>query len=792
MQINNRALSAFSQHFFDLTRALVRGLCLVFVALNAAPAAAQNTSKAPPDFQSQIKPLLAARCVTCHACFDAPCQLNLTSFEGLDRGANKAAVYQGTRLREAEPTRLGLDAQSTAEWRKKGFFGVTSGVDISKGGGSAAGLMLDLLALKRQSPAPGDGPLGKEYDLGNNREQQCPTPAQFGRYARHFPNGGMPYGLPPVSDAEFNLLADWLKGGAPDSPLPPLNATYLKRIAEWETFLNGASAKQRLMSRYLFEHLSLASFHFSDTDVPQQDRQFFRIVRSRTPPGKAVDVIATRMPFNDPGSKEFWYRIEPTYATVVSKTHMPYALSTQRMARFAQLFLEADYEVKSLPDYERKTASNPFVAYREMPVESRYRFMLDDAEFFIRGFMKGPVCRGQVAVDVIEDRFWVVFQSPSSALTMRSSEFLARESASLRLPAESTTGVGPGGLVGWRKYKTAQQKFLMAKKAFLDKNTAGVPVNLDSIWDGDGHNTNASLTIMRHFDNASVVKGLHGAPPKTAWVIDYSLFERIHYLLVAGFDVYGPLDHQLSTRLYMDFLRMDGEFNFLTLLPKAQRVKVRDYWYRDTAEDVRDYVYGSQIAFERDSDIAYATDEPRVELMNKLREKLQRVLPDHHDLSTEPDPEVKRALTAMTATRGRSAAWMPEAAFLAVVDTPQSPVRPQAVYTLVHDAAHTNVAHLTKESGRLVPDEDVLVVARGFVAAYPNALFRVTRVQLPQFVQAVAGLGSEADYRALVARFGISRSHPDFWPFSDGLAQAFSELAPIEAGVFDFNRLENR
>ena len=772
--------------------ALWRWLCAALLVLAGSPSWAQTPSPAAPDYERQIKPLLAARCVSCHACFDAPCQLNLSSFEGIDRGASKAKVYQSARLRNADPTRLGLDAQSTAAWRDKGFYSVTSGVEAKKGGVSQAGLMLDLLTLKKQGPEPDPGPLSKAYDLRTDRDQQCPTPEQSSRYARHFPQGGMPYGLPAVSEAEFSLLASWLTAGAPNSPTPPLHPVYLDRMAEWEAFLNGTTAKQRLMSRYLYEHLFLASFHFSDTDVPPREQRFFRIVRSRTAPGKPVDVIATRAPFNDPGTIKFWYRIEPTTHTVVSKTHMPYALSAQRMARFQQLFLDADYELKSLPSYHRKTASNPFVAYQDMPVESRYRFMLDDAEFFIRGFMKGPVCRGQVAVDVIEDRFWVVFQSPNSALTMRSSAFLARESASLRLPAESTTGPGPGGLVGWGKYKKSQMQFLMAKQAFLGESTRGIPVNLDSIWDGDGHNTNASLTIMRHFDNASVMKGLQGEPPKTAWVIDYSLFERIHYLLVAGFDVFGPLDHQVSTRLYMDFLRMDGEFNFLTLLPKAQRIKVRDYWYRNASEDVRDYVYGSQIAFERETDIAYVSDDPRVELMHKLRDKLQRVWPDHHDLSTEPDPEVKRAMTALKAVQGRSAAWMPEVSFLAVVETPQADVKPQAVYTLVHDVAHTNVAHLTKEHKRLVPEEDALLVARGFVASYPNALFRVTRSQLPQFVQSVASLAREADYRNLVARWGIARTHPGFWAFSDGLAQAFKELAPMEAGVFDYNRLENR
>jgi hypothetical protein len=58
------------------------------------------------------------------------------------------------------------------------------------------------------------------------------------------------------------------------------------------------------------------------------------------------------------------------------------------------------------------------------------------------------------------------------------------------------------------------------------------------------------------------------------------LLERIYYLLVAGFDVYGSLGHQLNTRLYMDFLRMEGESNFLSLLPVASRKPIVDFWYR--------------------------------------------------------------------------------------------------------------------------------------------------------------------------------------------------------------------
>jgi hypothetical protein len=50
---------------------------------------------------------------------------------------------------------------------------------------------------------------------------------------------------------------------------------------------------------------------------------------------------------------------------------------------------------------------------------------------------------------------------------------------------------------------------------------------------------------------------LVGNNPKTAWLLNYQLLERIHYLLVAGFDVFGNVGHQLDARLSMDFLRME-------------------------------------------------------------------------------------------------------------------------------------------------------------------------------------------------------------------------------------------
>mgnify|MGYP006114961387 CR=1 FL=1 len=126
-----------------------------------------------------------------------------------------------------------------------------------------------------------------------------------------------------------------------------------------------------------------------------------------------------------------------------------------------------------------------------------------------------------------------------------------------------------------------EKKFIDAReKRFREVISGDEKLTLDHLWDGDGNNRNAALTVFRHFDSSSIIKGLAGDTPKTAWVISYPLLERIHYLLVAGFDVYGNVGHQLLMRLYMDFLRMEGEAAFLKFFPSDYAQQQLDMWYR--------------------------------------------------------------------------------------------------------------------------------------------------------------------------------------------------------------------
>ena len=53
-------------------------------------------------------------------------------------------------------------------------------------------------------------------------------------------------------------------------------------------------------------------------------------------------------------------------------------------------------------------------------------------------------------------------------------------------------------------------------------------------------------------------------------------------------------------------------------------------------------------------------------------------------------------------------------------------------------------------------------------------------------------MASEADYRKLADRFAVRRTNPQFWAASDALHEAYVAWAPLEAGLFDYNRLQDR
>ena len=85
------------------------------------------------------------------------------------------------------------------------------------------------------------------------------------------------------------------------------------------------------------------------------------------------------------------------------------------------------------------TGANPFLVYQQIPPTARYRFLLDNSEYLLRTFIRGPVCKGQVALNVIHDHFWVMFLDPAADLTTQHPDFLVDQAMNLRLPNEQSS-----------------------------------------------------------------------------------------------------------------------------------------------------------------------------------------------------------------------------------------------------------------------------------------------------------------------------------------------------------------
>jgi hypothetical protein len=167
----------------------------------------------------------------------------------------------------------------------------------------------------------------------------------------------------------------------------------IAQIAAWEAFLNQDSPKVRLASRYIYEHLFLAHLHFADGDAGTRRSSSSWCARRRRRASRSA-IIATRRPYDDPGVERPYYRLVPVREAIVAKLHLPYR-STPRGWSGGGAVPRRDYAVTELPSYAPEVASNPFVAFRAIPVPSRYRFMIDEAEFTMMGFIKGAVCRGR-------------------------------------------------------------------------------------------------------------------------------------------------------------------------------------------------------------------------------------------------------------------------------------------------------------------------------------------------------------------------------------------------------------
>ncbi|SNX58839.1 Fatty acid cis/trans isomerase (CTI) [Nitrosomonas ureae] len=781
----------FVSLFFLLSACQINNTLFPSIAPAPIPIALPAPAENPVSYAEEIRPILEKKCLTCHSCYDAPCQLNLEGAEGLARGAFRESIYGGARTEAMQPTRLGLDEQTISGWRERGFYSVLHAENKQ-----SEALISGMISLAKQFPFPENSKLPDSIELGINRKNQCVSSEKFADYAHEYPLSGMPFAVTGLSDQEYSLLAGWVGQGAviPDEPIT-LTSDEKKVIKEWETFFNRNENRHKLVARWLFEHLFVASLYFPEL---KGEPRFFEILRSSTPSGTDIEPIVTVNPNDDPMGP-FFYRLRPITGSIVHKRRIPYPLHQEKQQRINALFFNKPWQIRNLPGYSYAERANPFVTFADIPAYARYQFMLDDAEYFVRTFIHGPVCRGQIATDVIRDHFWTLFQDPESDLFVTDAAYQREAIPLLAMPGQNDDLLAMGE--NWLHYLKRHNDYqALRQNRYVSQQPQGA--SLAHVWDGAGKNKNALLTIFRHHNSASVVGGLVGGIPQTLWLMDYPLLERTYYELVVNFDVFGNVAHQLLTRLYFDLIRNGSEHNFMRLMPAGQREAILHNWYQDLGKLKFGIVY-EKIDDESPSAEIFTTKNPKQELAHRILARFQSVNAMSSDplnrcqnanCSRSSEPRwVQNADAALSTLAARPAAGLsgikqlPEVTFIRVTNEKNE----RTVYTLLRDRAHSNVAFILGEESRYQPEKDQLTIYPGITGSYPNYIFDVPVAQIGEFVTLLGNAEKMEHFEYIVETWGIRRTHPQFWEILHDFTAWQSERQPLIAGIFDINRYEN-
>ena len=755
-------------------------------------------------YLSDVKPILDKRCVTCHSCYNSPCQAKFSSFDGVDRGASKEKVYLAERLFAQKPTRLFVDAKTTQEWREKDFFSLTHNPNDAENEANDEGIhyeesiMGHMLYDKKENPAV-IGDYAPEYD-----DLICAKNlSEVSKYQNKHPNHGMPYGFPALQASEYDVIMQWLAQGAhgpskeQQAILEKPSVTTQPSIDKWEIFLNKDDAKHKMTARYLYEHYFIAQINFDPNK-----REFYNLVRSTTPPGEKIDVIATRRPYDNPRVDKFYYRFEKIYATIVHKTHILVEFNEAEFQRVNELFIDTPWlEKPHIMSYEKRVSANPFIIFSQIPPSVRYDFLLDHSEYIIRTFIRGPVCRGQIALNVIHDHFWVMFQDPKFDLGVNNPSFLREQAYNLSMPIEAGSSENIFRVFSDR-YRNRYEMYYKAKiKKLINERKEGL--SIESIWKGRNASSTPILTVYRHFDSASVHNGVRGELPRTMWVIDYAQFERIYYALVAGFDVFGNVSHQTNIRRYMDFLRAEGELNFILYMPVNKRKDMMSSWY--IGDSAYDEIQESEYRAEKIKLAGvFKTDNPKQEFIETLVDThfLKEINLRFDDVNYfrsgskipslpkaySSEADIKEGLRALTAEGTGFIKHVTEHGLnvihIRVILNDGSNV----FGTLVINRWHDNVNSLFGEDDRLNPDKDTLDVLDGNVGSYPNVFTVVKEDELPDFFDMLVNFEETPEYIKKVNYYGISRKDTNFWAHYDWFQKEFNKMEPLEAGLYDLNR----
>lgn len=714
------------------------------------------------EYLDEVQPILAKRCVTCHACTTSPCQLKLSSFEGVQRGANPHNVFSPGLFSSPDgPTRM-KDATTVAEWRAKSFYSVTDGAEDS--------VMAKFLEHGQQQNL-------ENYDLTNayslykgkveSLKFECSGAKASTIDTRMSTKGtGMPFGLTALPQNEYETLTKWIAAGAPGPSAAAQAALAAPRdvdtVTKWENFFNDtSSAKNQLAMRYLYEHVFYGHMHFDDSPTAKGD--FFEIVRADSQTGDIHEIV-TETPSDDPKAP-FFYRFKKVTQIITAKDHTVWHLTDDVMQRWTDLFLNSDWSLDTLPDY---SSQNPFVVFDAIPGQARDQFMIENSQHLIEAMVKGDVCNGSSATYAIRDRFWTFFLKPESDPSAIDPK-LGNADYSHLDPNSSSSG--------------ANELFT---SSFETAMAALKPDGLSEqdLWDGNKSDKDAWITVFRHGMSASAHSGPMGQLPETLWVLDYGNYERLYYDLVVLFKVWSKATDQLGTWKTMSDVRAHGEDLFLMFFPEEMRSDLRLQFTPGVARFTETVMDGAGIP----SGLANLDPtQPIADFVSRIQQYMGTTISPIDALNPNPmaaapsGTDLESELFGLTVQRGQYSDMLPEITWVTIDNGSQ-----KLDYTLLANRIYwSNSRVIGSFLGGMErrPELDSISVVRGHIGAFPELFLEVPAAQAAAAIE--MGKTSKAARLQVRAKYEVPRNSAKFWSFLDDEHTRQLAANPLESGVID-------
>ena len=763
-------------------RTSVAAIVLLFAT--SGPALAKAVS-----FTSDVKPIVDTKCVACHACYDAPAQLDMRSPAGIERGAIKFDPY-APRTTAAPSTFIWNSKNTLADWRKLGFFSVTEGGKNS--------VMAKILKLGHDNPVKANERFPDEIKLDPfERRFYFPNKYEIDAYIAQKPKEGMPLAVSGLTNAEYRTVMKWLEEGAKYDYKPAVpTAVDRAMIQKWEAFLNGDDLRTQLIARYVFEHVYLVNFLFED----RKDANIYFLVRSSTPPGRPAVPVAQHIANGPVAEGEFYYRMMPLDQTRTAKNvRLQMLADDKKLNRWKEIFSAEKFDVTSLPGYTDEERYDIVGIFRAIPPKTRYKFLLDNTWNLRGAIVHGPSCHGNQAIGSVQDQGWHMYESPETSLYVNDAEYRAQVDPLLSFYVNPNSI--HDALVTRHEY-VERRKIFMKKRMEREKKL-GIETQMTDIWRGDDDDDTPLVTVYRHQTDAYQLdpKVAAGDYPKNSWLSDLPILEAAYYTAVTNYDQFASSDHWTWVREIFGLARIEAEMNLLRFIPADRRKDTFLGWYKGpaTAKRLRDEMPIFNPEDTIPTAIKYTSDDPVREFHQKLIAYLgDRIISadpiNRSDASPSTDPVTVALRRIVDASRDSGPAWkkfkalIPEASFLRI--DRKGGVDP-LIYTMTKDRWYNTKAFISATLQDEDPSKGRVSVLEGAQTTYPKFMFRVSETDIDAFATALINADSKEALTKVVERWGVRRSSPDFWSNLDVVKAHVRRKNPNLAGTFDVNRWEN-